>query len=102
MKRVNIFTVFLLVIFSISFTISSCENEDTPDTNIIEEEEKNEVIYWTGDTITFTKAADTDASLEDNQDRITDDVWLTRSSGGGKFYNAAVEVMLTLVQHLLA
>lgn len=40
---------------------------------------------WTGPKITFSKAAFADTSLPANQDRITDNVWLTRASGSGLF-----------------
>jgi hypothetical protein len=45
---------------------------------------------WTGPKITFSKAALADASLPKNQDRLTDNVWLTRGSGEG-VYNAKTE-----------
>lgn len=35
--------------------------------------------------ITFTKDANTNATLEENQDRISDTVWLTRGSGGALY-----------------
>ncbi|MEO1629087.1 MAG: T9SS type A sorting domain-containing protein, partial [Bacteroidota bacterium] len=34
--------------------------------------------FWTGPKITFTKMARADWNLEENQDRLTDKVWLTR------------------------
>ena len=47
---------------------------------------------WTGDLITFTKADNTDPNLAENQDRITDNVWLTRANNeGGQIYNAVLE-----------
>ena len=95
MKTINLILKCSFLIFLSSYFISCESNDNNSESEIIEEtEEETEeetTVYWTGDSITFTKAADTDASLEANQDRITDDVWLTRSSGGGKFYNAAVE-----------
>jgi hypothetical protein len=45
---------------------------------------------WTGDPITFTKTPGADFTLEENQDRITDDVWITRGNNQG-IYNIAVE-----------
>ena len=36
--------------------------------------------FWDGETITFTKAANADWTLEENQDRITDSVWITRQT----------------------
>ena len=47
---------------------------------------------WTGDLITFTKVDNTDPNLAENQDRITDNVWLTRANNeGGQIYNAVLE-----------
>ena len=46
---------------------------------------------WTGEALTFTKDNGADPTQEANQDRITDNVWITRGNGGGQIYNAAVE-----------
>lgn len=43
----------------------------------------NPESIWTGSKITFTKESNTSFALEENQDRITDHVWLSRSSSGG-------------------
>ena len=40
---------------------------------------------WDGDNVTFSKSDGADFNQAANQDRITDDVWLTRGSGGGLF-----------------
>ena len=40
---------------------------------------------WTGPTMTFTKANFVDVTLEENQDRITDNVWITRNNTRGIF-----------------
>ena len=40
---------------------------------------------WTGPKITFSKTAFADTALPANQDRITDNVWLTRASSLGLF-----------------
>ncbi len=47
-------------------------------------------VIYTGDKITFTKADDTDATVEANQDRITDNVWITRDATKG-IYNIKTE-----------
>ena len=41
--------------------------------------------------INFTKEDNSDAALEQNQDRISENVWLTRATGGGALFNAFVE-----------
>jgi uncharacterized repeat protein (TIGR02543 family) len=51
-----------------------------------------EESVWTGDVITFTKVDDADPTLATNQDRITDNVWITRDNAeGGQIYNLVLE-----------
>jgi hypothetical protein len=45
---------------------------------------------WNGPEITFTKENNADWTLEENQDRLTDNVWLTRQNNRGLF-NIVVE-----------
>lgn len=45
---------------------------------------------WTGPRLTFTKAASADPNLAANQDRLTDNVWLTRGNTEG-IYNIRTE-----------
>jgi len=45
---------------------------------------------WIGATETFTKSSGADSSLEANQDRLTNNVWLTRANSGGLF-NAVID-----------
>ena len=40
-------------------------------------------VFWTGPTLTFSKAASVDPLLPANQDRLTNDVWLTRNDFKG-------------------
>jgi len=47
--------------------------------------ETNAQIVWTGPTTTFTKANNADWTLEVNQDRITNNVWITRANNQGIF-----------------
>lgn len=47
-------------------------------------------IIWSGLTYTFVNAAGSDPTLPANQDRITDNVWLTRANIQG-IYNIAQE-----------
>ncbi|MCI5083863.1 MAG: T9SS type A sorting domain-containing protein [Saprospiraceae bacterium] len=44
---------------------------------------------WTGPTMTFSKAGGADWMLEENQDRLTDTIWITRANNKGIF-NIAV------------
>ena len=49
---------------------------------------------WTGPTITFTKPNGANWNLPENQDRMTDNVWITRANYGGIF-NIAQEAYYT-------
>ena len=49
-------------------------------------------IVWTGPAFTFSKLGSADPTQAANQDRITDNVWITRGGGSsGGIYNAKVE-----------
>ena len=50
--------------------------------------------------VTFTKPDFADPSLEENQDRISENVWITRGNEGGALYNAAVEDSYTYTSPL--
>ncbi|MFW5686438.1 MAG: hypothetical protein ACOC0O_07290 [Spirochaetota bacterium] len=50
--------------------------------------ESGEYTVWTGERITFTKPDGADPTLAENQDRITESVWITRGNSGGQIYNA--------------
>jgi hypothetical protein len=51
---------------------------------------------WDGPSLTFTKVGFADPTLPENQDRITDNVWITRGGTGG-IYNAAVEASYDMI-----
>ena len=71
----------LLLVFFTACTSDSTDEVPIPDTKEI----------WTGANITFEKADDGDPDLETNQDRITDNVWITRGTEGGQIFNIKVE-----------
>ena len=50
---------------------------------------------WEGSRITFTKENSADPTDESNQDRITDNVWITRANSGGQIYNIVSETSAT-------
>jgi len=66
-----------ILILSIFIFISSC----TYDTI------EPEPVIPDVDEITFSKADGADPALAENQDRITDNVWITRGNGGGQIFN---------------
>jgi len=60
-------------------------------TDVDESVESPSPNIWTGPKIIFEKEAGSDPTLEENQDRITDNVWITRGNSGGEIYNAVLE-----------
>ncbi len=50
-----------------------------------------EGTIWSGETLTFSKSNDADPTEADSQDRLTDNVFITRGNEGGQIYNAALE-----------
>jgi hypothetical protein len=53
-----------------------------------EEIEEEGYVVWDGEPIVFEKADGANPNRAENQDRITESVWLTRSNRGGQIYNA--------------
>ena len=66
-------------------TLTSCSEDST---DLVFDPTNDEVTDES--RVRFTKAANTDWRLEENQDRITSNVWLTRGSEG-LLFNAKVE-----------
>ena len=75
-------TLILLVLAlgAISGAVAQGEAE-TPDPAT------TEAVIWQGERIVFTKADGADPTLAENQDRITDSVWITRGNDGGQIFN---------------
>ena len=46
---------------------------------------------WSGALKSFIKGDEMDPKNQVNQDRITDNVWITRGNDGSQIYNAAKE-----------
>jgi len=77
-----------------NFTVTSDDKSESGTITInLRDVNENEGQVWTGETITFTKEAGADPNDEANQDRITENVWITRGNEGGQIYNAAVQSM---------
>jgi len=74
-------------------TQSACEQPDGFVTNSDDLDDSdpsmNPIVLWQGDPLLFTKTDGSDWTLEGNQDRITDLVWLTRQNSNGLFNIAA-------------
>ncbi|HKK77729.1 MAG TPA: hypothetical protein VJ953_21800 [Saprospiraceae bacterium] len=75
-----------------AFSLYSCAEDTLADPSGSEQEPR--VItgdVWEGSTITFTKSPGADPNDAANQDRITDNVWLTRGNNGGQVFNIRAE-----------
>ncbi len=80
-------TIALLTLLTFSFACTKDSLEDPNPATGMEEER----TIWVGNNITFSKANGADPTLIENQDRITDLIWITRDNGGGQIYNAKAE-----------
>lgn len=56
----------------------------------VSEVDLSSLTLWEGEKTTFTKANEANPSLAENQDRITENVWITRGDQG-VLYNANIE-----------
>ncbi len=81
----RIFSTLILIALFIS-----CSKEEEV---IIENNVTNTQNYeiWNGPIVTFEKTDGSDPSDAINQDRITENVWITRGNNGGQIYNAKIE-----------
>lgn len=78
----------LLSLFVLS-SVMSCSSDETS-TGEFDPNDPS-VIIWSGPSISFEKSDGSDPDEEANQDRITDNVWITRGNNGGQIYNAVSE-----------
>lgn len=63
--------------------------------NIRNVDESDLFTVWTGPELTFVKNDGGDPTQEANQDKITENVWITRGNDGGQIYNAKTEISAT-------
>lgn len=68
----------MLAVAAMGVVLSSCKDEEDP-------EEKVQSTIWTGSSLVFEKIDGVDWNLEANQDRMTDNVWITRANNKGIF-----------------
>ncbi|OIQ27218.1 MAG: hypothetical protein BM564_13065 [Bacteroidetes bacterium MedPE-SWsnd-G2] len=78
--------------------ISSCDQPENYVANSTDINDNNANLnpntVWQGEKITFSKSNNADWTLEANQDRITNNVWITRANNQGIF-NIATETNYT-------
>lgn len=70
---------------------TNSNNNSNVETNSNLSEGIPSVKIWSGALKTFVKGDEMDPKNQLNQDRITDNVWITRGNDGGQIYNAAKE-----------
>ena len=80
---------FISLLFVSILIFAGCSSDSEED--LRPEVDPETITIWTGAPLTFTKTDNADPTQESNQDRITDNVWLTRGNSGGQIFNAAVE-----------
>ena len=74
---------------NISLTaIFSAVSNESNNSNLTDENEGP--VLWIGETIAFTKLDGANPNLEENQDRIRDNIWITRGNSGGQIFNMAL------------
>ena len=70
---------------------TNSNNNSNGETNSNLSEGIPSVKIWSGALKAFVKGDEMDPKNQLNQDRITDNVWITRGNNGGQIYNAAKE-----------
>lgn len=72
-------------------SITIVMNSDKTLTANFTEKQDFDGTVWTGTNKTFTKSDGANPTEAANQDRLTNNVWITRGNNGGQIYNAAKE-----------
>ncbi len=84
MKTLLKFSVLILL----AMFIIQCSSDSLDDDDMMGDDDMEEL----DDTMVgFAKTTGTDPTEAANQDRITDNVWITRGNDGGQIYNAKTE-----------
>ncbi|MBT7655511.1 MAG: hypothetical protein HN591_02485 [Flavobacteriales bacterium] len=69
---------------------SDTSSSTTNNTDAENSESQGETVIWDGSLTSFSKSDGSNPTEEDNQDRLSAGVWITRGNNGGQIYNAAV------------
>ena len=90
-EEVDISTASLTITVSsnISLTAIFIETPDDSNNSNITNENTGPTL-WRGAATTFNKSDGSNPNLEENQDRITENVWITRGNTGGQIFNIAI------------
>ena len=85
-KKMKYLTSIIIILL-----IFSCESDSLPAPEPIDPDDLSNATIWRGETKTFAKVDNSDPNSEENQDRITSNVWITRGNSGGQIYNIVSE-----------
>ena len=83
MIKIHMKHSYLLIIILTSISCSTADDELPGDIS--------SATIWKGANVMFSKADGTDHTKAANQDRLTTNVWITRSSEGGQIFNIVKE-----------
>ena len=89
MRKTHTFYAFSLLLGLLVMT--SCSSDEEPAPPATSTPVVNTLTIWDGPMISFTKEVGSDPSDAANQDRLTDNVWITRGTSGGEIFNARTE-----------
>ena len=90
-EEVDISTASLTITVSsnISLTAIFIESPDDSNNSDISNENTGPTL-WRGTATIFNKSDGSNPKLEENQDRITENIWITRGNTGGQIFNIAL------------
>ena len=77
-----------LFLFSLFLIVFSCGKDESQEEDSII---ADDYTIWVGTPLLFEKIDGSDPSDQSNQDRISENVWITRDNNGGQIYNSAEE-----------
>lgn len=84
------FTKFSFLIF-LSLFLIQCSSDELDDDTGGDTMEEMEMETEMEETVSFSKSDSADPTSAASQDRITENVWITRGNSGGEIYNAKTE-----------
>ena len=89
--EVDISTSSLTITVSSNISLTAIFSALPNETNSSNFTDENEgPVIWRGAKISFNKQDGTNQNLEENQDRIRNNVWITRGNSGGQIFNIAI------------
>jgi len=90
-EEVDISTASLTITVSSSISLTAIFIESPDDSNNYDITNENTgPTLWSGTATTFNKSDGSNPNLEENQDRITENMWITRGNTGGQIFNIAI------------